>query len=89
MSADFVEIGSSDQAYDMAQALASVEGWSRREIRIESFGVRLLATDIALATYCAGGSLRSSIWVRGEGGWQVIFHQGTPSPSREKTSQSR
>jgi hypothetical protein len=23
-------------------------------------------------------SLRSSLWVRGQDGWRLIFHQGTP-----------
>ena len=79
LSEDFVEIGSSGRAYDKAQLLASLEGAPPREIRIEDFGMRMLAPDIALVTCCAGGSLRSSLWVCGDGGWRIVFHQGTPS----------
>ena len=82
MSEDFVEIGSSGSVYDKAQVLAAIAGAPPRELQIEDFGVRLLAPDIALATYSAGGSLRSSIWIRGESGWRIVFHQGTPARSR-------
>lgn len=82
LSEDFVEIGSTGHVYDRAQMLAVLESAPPREIRIEDFGARLLAPDIALATYCADGSLRSSIWVRGAGEWRIVFHQGTPSSPR-------
>lgn len=82
LSEDFVEIGSSGAVYDKAQALAAMQGAPPSELPIADFGVRLVAPDVALAAYCAGGSLRSSVWVRGDGGWRILFHQGTPLRSR-------
>jgi hypothetical protein len=51
----------------------------------------VLAPGVVLATYrlawSEGGyeapkqSLRSSIWKLIEGRWQMVFHQGTPSPA--------
>ena len=45
-----------------------------------------LGPDVVLLTYRLDGverpSLRSSVWVRAEGRWVLLFHQGTPtSPS--------
>lgn len=82
LSEDFVEIGSGGRVYDKAQLLAALEREAPHDLRIEDFGARLLAPDVAPATFCAGGSLRSSIWIRGAGGWRIAFHQGTPLPSR-------
>nr|WP_242876402.1 DUF4440 domain-containing protein [Desulfosporosinus hippei] len=54
---------------------------------IEDFQVKVLATDVVLATYRAvktnesreemRNSLRSSIWKFIDGRWQMVFHQGT------------
>ena len=82
LAEDFVEIGSSGDVYDKGQTLAAIAGGPPRQIEIEDFGLRLLGPDVALATYCAGGSLRSSVWVRRAGLWRIVFHQGTPSPPR-------
>lgn len=49
------------------------------------FNVKLLASDIVLATYRTLRNkdsnlvLRSSIWKNIQGHWQLIFHQGTPT----------
>lgn len=50
-----------------------------------SANLKLLAPDIALLTYQAQRhgeptlhTLRSSIWEKRAGHWQIIFHQGTP-----------
>jgi len=53
------------------------------------FQLTLLAADVALLTYrsfhrAADGTLvnqasRSSIWLRTELGWQMHYHQGTPT----------
>ncbi len=92
LAPDFAEIGRSGRVYDRAslvEALAAEGDAAPPVIRIDGFSVRLLAPDVALATYRsvregpAGGppsvTLRSSIW-RGEGdAWRMAFHQGTPS----------
>ena len=52
-------------------------------------GIRL-ADDVVLVTYVAreGGrtSLCSSIWVRGDEGWRLYFHQGRESADSEKAT---
>ena len=57
------------------------------QFRIDAFTARALAAEVALTTYRlsmwlkseseARVTLRSSVWVRRAGRWQVIFHQGT------------
>ena len=78
---DFREIGQSGRTYDKPRTLASMLAAAREEIAIEHFAVRELGADHVLVTYRAitpsGATLRSSIWVRRGGGWQIVFHQGT------------
>jgi hypothetical protein len=91
LAPDFAEIGTSGRVYDRAslvEALAN-EGDGPPMIHVRDFSVRLLAPDIALATYRsvledpAGGppavALRSSIWRRDGDAWRMAFHQGTPA----------
>jgi hypothetical protein len=92
LAADFVEFGSSGRAYDRTQIIAalSVEQGAPGpplERTITDFAVRLLADNVALATYrvarrkpgaaAAEHVMRSSIWRRNGGRWQMAFHQGT------------
>jgi hypothetical protein len=80
---DFREIGASGRTYDKARALATLVAAPPQQIAIENFTVRELGADHVLATYLARTpgrvTLRSSIWVRRAGGWQIVFHQGTPA----------
>jgi hypothetical protein len=51
-------------------------------VRIRDFDVREITPDVALVTYRTVGTegkeaRRSSVWVRREPGWQIVFHQGT------------
>jgi hypothetical protein len=54
---------------------------------LHNFEVHPLAPDVVLATYCSVNetrkqhTLRSSIWKRIDGRWQMVFHQGTPTKS--------
>lgn len=84
----FVEFGRSGERYDKADILehlpqetAPMVMWS------QNFEVTELVDGVALLTYRSasvnedGGlyrhSLRSSLWLRTERGWQMRFHQGT------------
>jgi hypothetical protein len=78
----FIEFGSSGRVWSKASVIESM----RREeldqqITVEDFAARELAPDVVLVTYIskkgAGSTLRSSIWKRLDGKWQMIFHQGT------------
>jgi ribonuclease HI len=85
----FVEFGQSGRRWDrdgMIEALAASP--PAAHLRFEDFRVDRLADDVALVTYrivgptptALRGSLRSSIWLRSEGGWRLRFHQGTAQP---------
>ena len=71
---------------------ASVRGVEPSEnfaVRSENFALAVLAEGIALLTYVSAHedpdgkrsrhTLRSSVWVWTETGWQMRFHQGTPT----------
>lgn len=85
---EFLEFGGSGVAFDREAAIRSVAGESGYRATIEDYSVRFASPDAALATYrlssqCDGAAevrrtLRSSLWVRRDGGWQLLFHQGTP-----------
>ena len=90
LAEDFVEFGSSGRVLDRAAVEASVAGQPAFGSRIDDFVVRALSRDAALTTYrlsawpVSGGpakvTLRSSVWVRREGRWVMLFHQGTATP---------
>jgi hypothetical protein len=51
-----------------------------QEVTVQDFATRELAPDVVLVTYKTASALRSSIWKRIGGKWQMIFHQGTGTP---------
>jgi hypothetical protein len=78
---DFREIGASGRLWDrasMVTALAEDPGTAATASEVEA---RVVADGVVLITYVAesasGRSRRSSLWVRGDDGWRVLFHQGT------------
>jgi hypothetical protein len=91
----FVEIGASGAAYsraEMVELLAS-ESDDANDSVLEAYDYCLtpISSDAVLLTYRtrrvgSDGSerhvLRSSIWTQREGGWQLVFHQGTIAPPK-------
>jgi hypothetical protein len=87
---DFLEFGSSGRTYDKREIVDALQSESSFESSVQDFRMRQLGPDAVLATYQVtirprlGGdlrrSLRSSVWVRREGRWQLAFHQGTLIP---------
>ncbi|MGK5071173.1 DUF4440 domain-containing protein [Janthinobacterium sp. RT4P48] len=85
---EFFEFGSSGNVWTRAATLADLPDDVFCPRGIEDFQAQLLAEDVALVTYRsqrlavgalpAGASLRSSLWKRRDGRWQMAFHQGTP-----------
>lgn len=86
----FSEIGRSGRAYDRATVLRYLA--ERTEIQAthsDAFEVSVVAPGVALLSYRSAflrpdGSLeahtlRSSVWVRDGGHWQLRYHQGTPA----------
>ena len=81
---DFVEFGSSGSVYGRAEiieALGREVHHAATPILAFDYELKRLSDDVALLTYrttsSAGQSMRSSIWRRKAGRWQMIFHQGT------------
>jgi hypothetical protein len=87
LAVDFVEFGSSGRAYDKKQVLYALRKQLPGRLIIEEFRVREISPTAALVTYRARAEsadhqtekypLRSSLWVRRGGDWQMAFHQGT------------
>jgi hypothetical protein len=84
---DFREFGSSGRVYTRQQIIDLLAAESPRHITLSDPLCRQLSEDTALLTYrstrttalkAASHALRSSLWVRRDDRWQMIFHQGTP-----------
>jgi hypothetical protein len=81
---DFQEFGASGKAWNADQMVAELErDPGDSTIRASDLNATRLGPDTVLLTYLARSgrsrSWRSSVWRRaGNGGWQVLFHQGTP-----------
>jgi hypothetical protein len=87
---EFQEFGRSGTAWSKADIVALLPSAEQHaHVVSDGFLVRRLAADVALLTYRSahalpdgtlqGHALRSSIWQRSEVGWQMSFHQGTPT----------
>lgn len=84
-AADFWEIGASGQRYSRAHVLAVLEHRTpepaEQHWKTHDFHCRELGADTYLLTHTLEQgervSRRSTIWRRGDDGWQVVFHQGT------------
>ena len=83
---DFVEFGRSGARYTRDDILREFgQNAVLPAIASRNFNVALLGEGVALLTYISARenphqlTLRSSVWVRTEVGWQMRFHQGTPT----------
>jgi hypothetical protein len=85
---DFVEFGSSGRVYTKEMMVQMMLQQAPGVVRIRDFDVREITPEAALVTYRTVGAegketRRSSIWVRGGGAWQIVFHQGTRVHARD------
>ncbi|WP_168581921.1 ribonuclease HI family protein [Gephyromycinifex aptenodytis] len=76
------EIGASGRLWTRDQMLASIAPLDD-PTQIEVVNLDHIADDVILLVWRSSGNatpaLRSSIWVRTTSGWQMRFHQGTPT----------
>ncbi|WP_425269274.1 DUF4440 domain-containing protein [Halobacillus trueperi] len=78
---DFWEIGSSGVPYDKKFCLE--QGVVLTEMTLHHYEIQPLSEDTVLTTYYvedttrSRNTLRSSIWKKIDGRWQLYFHQGT------------
>ena len=79
---DFIEFGSSGRVYTKEMMVQMMVAEAPGVVKIRDFDVKELSDDVALVTYRTIGTKgmearRSSIWLRRDSGWQIVFHQGT------------
>jgi hypothetical protein len=91
LHADFIEFGRSGTLWTREATLAEFAdgGASAPRILADSFTLRRLSDELALLTYRSSHvdgqgrrerfTWRTSLWQRGPAGWQLRFHQGTPT----------
>ena len=90
LAPDFFEFGRSGRVYRREDTLGIESQPIDARLPLKNFDARLLTPDVALVTYISAVTYngiedignRSSIWTRTENGWQLRFHQGTPSTLR-------
>jgi hypothetical protein len=78
----FVEIGSSGKRYDKKTMIQQMVHQNPAPVFIHEFEARRLSPEVYVCTYRSIGqggaeAFRSSIWVKREDGWRMVFHQGT------------
>lgn len=76
---DFAEFGRSGRVWTRKDTITTLAADPSLDevVPAEDVNAVQLADNVVLVTYRATGALRSSIWVRQEGRWQLRFHQGT------------
>jgi hypothetical protein len=78
----FREVGKSGRIFSKEEIIADLVAEDEVRISMTEFEAQLLSDEVALVTYRARReqdeeSVRSSLWRKGEGRWQMVFHQGT------------
>jgi hypothetical protein len=97
LASDFIEFGRSGRVYTREQCLAVPPRPFAARLPLRGFRVRSLAAGVALVTYVSEARFeelelevanRSSVWTRDERGWQLRFHQGTPTTLPDELDES-
>lgn len=86
LTPDFLEFGASGRTWSLESVVDLLGTETYTSPRVEDFACRALSAETVLVTYRAvredsagtrAETLRSSIWTRQSGRWQMCFHQGT------------
>jgi hypothetical protein len=84
LAPDFVEIGASGRRWDLDSVLAMLrqESTDSKVINLIGLTARQLAPGVVQVFWeserAGRRSRRTSLWCERGGGWQQVFHQGTP-----------
>jgi len=86
LAPEFREFGSSGRIFETSVVLEGLLAGGRARVTFDAFHVTSVVNDVALVIYISRSApgpgwkrpaLRSSLWRRGKGSWQLVFHQGT------------
>ncbi len=79
---DFAEVGASGRIWSREETITALGGEEPGRATLEVLTLDQVDAETALLTYRSteprGSVLRSSLWRRDNGRWQIRFHQGTP-----------
>ena len=93
LHADFREFGASGRVWDRDAIVAALAAEPSQGAVADDMHATRLADNVVLLTYsaqtAAHTSSRSSLWVRDDGTWRLLFHQGTPVPATVSTGAPR
>jgi hypothetical protein len=82
---EFREYGQSGRIFNKQDIITGLLNETPTQMDMSHFEFKRLSPDLGLATYVVYNhrrqkhSLRSSIWMREEEAWKMLFHQGTPT----------
>jgi hypothetical protein len=87
LAPDFFEFGRSGRTYKREETLSGARPQTINiKFPLKNFSITLIDTNVALVTYISEVMYeemevanRSSIWLKTATGWQIKFHQGTPT----------
>ena len=93
----FAEFGRSGASYTRADILSELfKERPLEEVWSQDFSLAEIADGVALLTYKSARldrngensryTLRSSLWLRTSRGWQMRFHQGTPTDAFDRNA---
>lgn len=87
LAPEFREFGTSGQVYaDATAVIDALARGARPRLVFEEFQAARVSANTVLVTYRSKSTpgpgwkppaLRSSLWVKRDGRWQLLFHQGT------------
>jgi hypothetical protein len=87
---EFHEVGRSGRTYSRERIISHLAAQQTQPVvASDSFAASQLGPGVALLTYRSAHvesegklvhhTLRSSVWVKANSGWQMRYHQGTPA----------
>jgi hypothetical protein len=95
LHAEFYEVGASGRAYTRAEVLVEcrraapsgstwVQDFLAQEVLVGIILLRYRSAQISSDGATSRHALRTSLWQNAASGWQLRFHQGTPTDPFEK-----
>jgi hypothetical protein len=85
ISDDFEEFGSSGRSYRKSEVITLLANEETVNYKLGNFSFKTLSNDCILVKYKSQlnnvTALRSSIWIKSKGNWQMLHHQATDVPS--------